>query len=137
MRVKLKKRREEKKEEEETRTKGSWFNIIFCFLAFFFVLLVEGDFILVYYNTILESTLFSYLVFLGLILCTLVFLAVLAQGFIFNMVSKRAGHYPKNSLYLKLDIWIDKFLWWAITMFGLGLFLINVLIVECMHYTCI
>jgi len=119
-----------KREKGKIKSRGSWFNIIFCFVAFVVVLLVEIDFIGAYITNLQAPTLVSY-AGLGLaVLYALSFLAILAAGFLFNIISKFAGGYPKGSLLTRIDTLLDQFLWWLIPAFAIGGYILNVALAE-------
>lgn len=121
--------KKKKKPVKTIHTKGGWFNILFCFGAFVFVLLIQFDLILTYTSK-MNNTTSSYLVLGVLVLYTLFFLALLATGFMFNIISKSIGKFPKNSLLSKIDKALDSLLWWLILFLGVGGYLLNVIIVE-------
>ncbi|MFH1306587.1 MAG: hypothetical protein ABIH83_02940 [Candidatus Micrarchaeota archaeon] len=136
MRAKLMQKKEggeKAKEKGKMETKGSWFNIIICFVLFFVVLIMFGG--IAYEYLTVESWRFDdanmmYLAAGLHILYTIVFCAILGTGFVFNLISKCLKGLPKDSIWSKIDSFLDSMLWNLIWLFVVGGFVMHVLVVE-------
>jgi hypothetical protein len=120
----------EPQKEAKAKTAGNLFNVVFCIITVVILLVTEQRPIGIMLKKSPSSSTTKTVLFAAVLLYDFVFIIVFGMAILFNLISKTIGSYPKNSLLLKLDSFLDNAFWWLMGGLIFGRWILQMIVMS-------